>query len=92
MNGGFLVTRKRMLLRRLRLARGLTQKALAERAGCSAVSVARIEGGLEPPYPKRGAKIAAALGWCGDYETLYSNELTDQEVEEALRACISGAA
>lgn len=84
--------RKRMLLRRLRLARGLTQKALAERAGCPVVSVARIEGGLEPPYPKRGAKIADALGWCGDNDALYSDELTEQEVEEALRACISSGA
>lgn len=86
------MTKKRMLLRRLRLARGLTQKALAEKAGCSVVSVARIEGGLEPPYPKRGANIAAALGWHDDGETLFSNELTEQEVEDALRACISGAA
>ena len=30
--------------------------------------------GLEPPYPKRGHAIAAAVGWAGDWRELFERE------------------
>ncbi|WP_207302592.1 hypothetical protein [Olsenella sp. Marseille-P4559] len=39
-------------------------------------SMCRIVGGKEPAYPKRGKRIAEALGWTGDPAELF------EEVEE----------
>ena len=51
------------LLRRYRLARGLSQEALAERAGLSAQAVGALEQGVRrAPYRDTITRLAAALG------------------------------
>ena len=72
--------------------RGFTQEALSVEAGCSCQAVGRIENGYEPPFSDRGARIAKALGWRGDIETLFSDSLTESEILEALRVHLSDAA
>ena len=50
-------------LRRLRIAAGLTQEAIAERSGISARTVSDIERGLRTTiYPDTARRLAAALG------------------------------
>ena len=50
-------------LKRLRRAAGLSQEALAERAGISTQAISALESGLrKSPYPKTVAMLAAALG------------------------------
>lgn len=53
------------------LRRGVSQKELAERAGVNEASLSRICNGKEPAYPKRGKRIADALGWAGDPAGLF---------------------
>jgi predicted ATPase/DNA-binding CsgD family transcriptional regulator/transcriptional regulator with XRE-family HTH domain len=54
-------------LRRLRESAGLTQEALAERAGLSAKGIAALERGRSRrPYPHTIAALADALGLVGD--------------------------
>ena len=48
-----------------------TQAMIARTTGIPKPSVSRIVRGLEPPYPKRGRAIAAALGWGGDWRELF---------------------
>src|SRR5215216_2818702 len=51
------------LLRHYRVAAGLAQEALAERAGLSARAVSDLERGAHrAPYPHTVAQLAAALG------------------------------
>src|SRR5215831_17125191 len=51
------------LLRRFRLAAGLTQEELAERAGLSARGVQDLERGLRrSPYPATTRRLVEALG------------------------------
>ncbi len=54
--------------------RGWSQAELARRAGINASSMSRIEKGIEPAYPKRGKKIADALGWEGEPSELFEDE------------------
>jgi transcriptional regulator with XRE-family HTH domain len=54
------------LLRERRLAAGLTQVALAERAGLSERGVQHLERGLGQPYPETARRLAAALGLTGE--------------------------
>jgi len=54
------------LLKEYRLAVGLTQEALAERAGISARSVQAIEGGTNKPHPDTARRLADALGLMRD--------------------------
>ncbi len=54
--------------------RGWSQAELARRAGINASSMSRIEAGYEPAYPKRGKKIADALGWKGEPSELFEDE------------------
>jgi transcriptional regulator with XRE-family HTH domain len=52
-------------LSRLRLVRqrkALTQQQLAERAGVNRVTIARLEGGQDDPFPTTVRKLADALG------------------------------
>jgi len=48
--------------RDLRLAAGLTQEALAERAGISARSIRAMEGGRSMPYKDTVRRLVVALG------------------------------
>ena len=50
---------------------------IAKKTGISRPAVSRIVRGLEPPYPKRGKAIAAAVGWAGDWRELF--EECDEE-------------
>ncbi len=54
-----------------------TQAMIAKATGISRPAVSRIVRGLEPPYPKRGRAIAAAVGWSGDWRELF--EEIDEE-------------
>lgn len=51
---------------------GMTQAAFAEKARVSTSSLSRIVNGKEPAYPKRGRRIAEAMGWRGTLEELFS--------------------
>ena len=48
-------------LRTWRERKALTQQQLAEKAGITRVTVARVEAGLEEPYPTTVRKLADAL-------------------------------
>lgn len=50
---------------------GMTQTAFAEKAGVSTSSLSRIVNGKEPAYPKRGRRIADAMGWRGTLDELF---------------------
>lgn len=54
-----------------------SQAQLAREAGINATSMCRIERGKEPAYPKRGARIAEALGWQGDPMDLFKEVADD---------------
>ena len=54
-----------------------TQAMIARVTGISRPAISRIVRGLEPPYPKRGRAIAAAVGWSGDWRELF--EECDEE-------------
>lgn len=54
---------------------GISQAELARRAGINQASMSRIESGKEPAYRKRGKRIADALGWRGDPEVLFCEEV-----------------
>ncbi len=51
-----------MKLKRLREQRGLTQEALAQKAGISRAYLARLEMGRHDPHLSRLRKLAKALG------------------------------
>lgn len=53
------------------LKRGVSQRELAERTGVNEASLSRICNGKEPAYPRRGKRIAEALGWAGDPQELF---------------------
>ena len=49
-------------LKDVRRRKALTQQQLAERAGVNRVTIARIEGGTDEPFPTTIRKVADALG------------------------------
>lgn len=49
-------------LKDVRLRKALTQQQLAERAGVNRVTIARIEGGTDEPFPTTVRRVADALG------------------------------
>ena len=51
---------------------GMTQAAFAEKARVSTSSLSRMVNGKEPAYPKRGRRIAEAMGWRGTLDELFS--------------------
>lgn len=62
----------------VRKSKGISQAKLARLAGVNQTSISRIERGKEPAYPKRGKRIADALGWEGDPSELFE-EVSDGE-------------
>lgn len=76
---------KRLLLRRLRMARGLSQSELARIVGCGSSEICKIENGRETPYSIRAGKIADALKWQGSTEELLADDLNETQVEQAIR-------
>ena len=51
------------VIREARLRSGLSQRAVARRAGTSQAAISRIERGLERPTFERVEQILAGLGW-----------------------------
>ena len=51
-----------------------TQATIAAKTGIGRPALSRIVRGLEPPYPKRGRAIAAAVGWQGNWKELFEEE------------------
>ena len=49
-------------LKDVRQRKALTQQQLAEKAGVNRVTIARIEGGKDEPFPTTLRKVADALG------------------------------
>ena len=52
-------------------ARCLTQTEAAKMCGLKPQAFNRIIRGVEPPYSKRGQRIAKALGWTRDWTELF---------------------
>lgn len=52
---------------------GMTQAAFAEKADVNVAALSRIVNGKEPAYPKRGRRIADAMGWRGSLDELFSD-------------------
>lgn len=67
---------KRIVLERQK--RGMSQAKLARAADVNQSCMSRIENGKEPPYPHRGKRIAAALGWDGDPAELFEEVPNDE--------------
>lgn len=57
--------------------RHMSQAECARLAQVNATSFSRIVNGLEPAYPKRGKRIADALGWEGDPAELFEEVADD---------------
>ena len=67
---------KRVVLERQKL--GMSQAKLARIAEVNQSCMSRIESGKEPPYPRRGKRIADALGWAGDPSELFEEVEADE--------------
>lgn len=67
-----------LILAEVRKRKGVSQAKLARLAGVNQTSLSRIENGKEPAYPRRGRRIADALGWEGDPSELFE-EVPDGE-------------
>ena len=50
---------------------GLSQAKAARLADVNETSMSRIVSGKEPAFPKRGQRIADALGWKDDWQELF---------------------
>lgn len=61
-----------------RKEQGISQAKLARLAEVNATSMSRIERGKEPAYPRRGKRIADALGWAGDPMELFEEVGEDE--------------
>lgn len=57
--------------------RGLSQAKAARLADVGEASFSRICRGVEPPYPRRGQRIADALGWEQPWEELFEKVVLD---------------
>jgi transcriptional regulator with XRE-family HTH domain len=66
------------LLRQHRVAAGLTQEALAERAGLSVYGIQKLEAGTTHPYRDTAQRLALALGLTSD---------TAEQFQPPLRLC-----
>lgn len=59
--------------------RCMSQRAAAELCGLKPQAFSRIVRGVEPPYSKRGQRIADALGWPGAWEELFEEVNVDAD-------------
>lgn len=55
----------------------MTQVEGAKRCGLKPQAFSRIVNGLEPPYTRRGQRIADALGWEGNWSELFEEVTLD---------------
>lgn len=51
--------------------KGVSQTDLAGEVGIKTQAMSRIVNGQEKAWPKRGQRIADALGWEGDWQDLF---------------------
>lgn len=68
-----------LLVTKERKKKGLSQSKLARLADVNSSSMSRIENGKEPAYPRRGKRIADALGWAGDPMELFEEVSKDEQ-------------
>lgn len=68
-----------LLITKERKKKGLSQSKLARLADVNSSSMSRIENGKEPAYPRRGKRIADALGWAGDPMELFEEVSKDEQ-------------
>lgn len=66
-----------LLINKVMKEKGLSQAKLSHMADVNQSSMSRIVRGVEPAYPKRGKRIAAALGWDGDPMELFKEVEND---------------
>lgn len=59
------------LIEKLMAERGWSASKTARMADVNQASFSRILNGKEAPYPRRGQRIADALGWNGPWEELF---------------------
>lgn len=71
--------------------KGLSQAKLARMADVNQTSMSRIVNGKEPPYSKRGPRIAAALGWEGNWQDLFV-EVADDAQQDSEQESTEGDA
>lgn len=64
-----------------RKKQGKSMSKLARDSDTNASSLWKIEHGKEPAYPKRGKRIAEALGWTGPVDELFQ-EVPEDGAEE----------
>src|ERR1043166_4828386 len=64
------------LLRQHRVAAGLTQEALAERAGLSVYGIQKLEAGTTHPYRDTAQRLAQALGLTSDAAEQFQTAVT----------------
>ena len=69
--------KKVLRIRQLLGEKCLTQAEGARRCGLTPQAFSRIVNGTEPPYAKRGQRIANALGWDGDWSELFEEVVLD---------------
>jgi transcriptional regulator with XRE-family HTH domain len=70
------------LLKELRARAGLTQAALAERAGLGRISIAQLEGGIREPSWKTLVKLARAMNASlGDF-TLFEESTAKKQARK----------
>lgn len=77
------MTSEVVLVRRLRMARGLTQREAATRSALSPADYGKMENGVLRPYPRQAARVADALGWDGYPPDLFS-AVPEQEAEKII--------
>ena len=63
----------RLTVERERL--GWSKQQLAQKARVSPVYISQAESGRRVPYPKELVRIAVALGWTGDPESLVDEDV-----------------
>jgi len=92
----------RRLLRQHRVAAGLTQEALAERAAMSARAIQNLERGDRRPYPETTERLAEALALRGSQRTEFdaaaqprprvrATMVASKNLPNPLTACIGRA-
>jgi len=63
--------RKMLRIEQVLKERGMSQAKAARMSDVNESSMSRIVRGMEPPFPKRGQRIADVLGWEGDWRELF---------------------
>lgn len=64
-------SRKHLVIDEVLYNKHMSQAELSRRANVNQSSLSRIMNGREPAFPKRGKRIAEALGWSDDPAELF---------------------